>query len=123
MFVGVLLVVFAAALGWISWRLGGVEGFQREVLVKGAITGVEQHLLNQRPDGVSESEIRAAFGKLHAAADDRRLDKNAFYQTLKNYETSFKGPNKRPSDGEVRDFLTALDKCALPSEATPSRDL
>jgi len=117
------VVVFGAATGWIAWRLGGVEGFQREVLVKGALAGVEQHLLNQRPDGVAESEIRDAFDRLRNATDARRLDKNAFYWTLKNYESAFKGPNKRPSDGEVRDFLRALDKCILSSETTPSRDL
>lgn len=123
LFVGVLVLGFGGVIGWISWRLGGLEGFQREVLLKGAINGVEEHLLAHRPDGVSESEIRAAFVRLRAATDRRHLDKNAFYQVLKNYETTYKQPNKRPSDGEVRDFLRALDRCILPLEGVSPRDL
>lgn len=120
---GVLFLVFGGVIGWISWRLGGLEGFQREVLIKGALNGVEAHLLDHRPDGVSESEIRDAFTRLRIATDKRLLDKNAFYQTLKNYEITYKQLNKRPSDGEVRDFLRALDRCILSSEGVSPRDL
>lgn len=120
---GALAVVSVIAFGWIAWRLGGIEGFQRQVLIKGAIAGVERQLLSHRPDGIAESEVTATFDALRAATDEQRLDTDALYDAFKRYDAAFRKRKSQPSDGEVRDFLLALEKCARQSSATPSRDL
>lgn len=115
----VVVGVTAAITAWIVWRMQGIAGFQREVLVKGAVSGMEAQALRQRPDGISESEIHATFDRLRAAVSQEKADLDRLYQVLRDYQRRFKDPRKRPSDGEMRAFLQALDAAIL-SATRPS---
>ena len=112
--------VMGVILVWIVWGMGGIEGFERDVLTKGAVTGVEGHLVLHRPDGVSDEEIHVVFERVREAVSDDRVDREALYRALDGYQEVFKGTRKRPSDGEVRSFLTDLEMC-IRDEATPEQ--
>jgi hypothetical protein len=111
--------VAVAVTGWVAWRMGGMEGFQREVLVKGAVSGMETQVLKQRPDGVSESEIEATFDRVRAAVSEEKADLDQLYRALRDYERTYRDRRKRPSDGEMRAFLAALEAAVLPAPANP----
>ncbi|MBM3214294.1 hypothetical protein FJZ36_05215 [Candidatus Poribacteria bacterium] len=119
LFAVVIGAVVGGALGWISWRMGGISGFQREVLVKGAVIGVEQQVLAQRPDGISEDEVKAEFSRLRDAVSQDRVDKGLLYHALRDYQRAFKNTNRKPSDGELRSFLSSLDQAILSVDPTP----
>ena len=109
-----LIVVLGVAFVWIVWKMGGIEGFEREILTKGAVSGVEQHVHRHRPDGVSDEEITVVFERVRQAVTDDRADPDRLYETLRAYQKMFKGTGKRPSDGQIRTFLDDLDACILP---------
>ena len=112
---GVLLVV---VIGFVAWRMGGVEGFEQRVLVSGSVEATKEHILKNRPDGISESEIEALFASLDEAIDKGKVDLDRLYETIRRYQKTYKLPEKRPSNDELRAVLNELQKTILPEPAT-----
>jgi hypothetical protein len=110
--IGLLMV--GGAFAFVAWRAGGVSKIESELLVNGSLKLLEGHALAQRPDGISETELRDTFAGARDAVTDGRADLDRLYSVLRDYEERFKGTKTKPSTGEMREFLTNLDGSLLP---------
>ena len=110
--IGLLMV--GGGFAFVAWRAGGVRAIQSEFVVNGALNLLETHALEQRPDGISETELRETFARTRDAVTDARVNLDRLYTVLRDYEERFKGTKTKPSTGEMREFLTNLDGAVLP---------
>ena len=72
--------------------------------VSKAIDSASKNALNQRPDGISEKEIKQTFEQLKYANKNNQVDWNKLYHILKKYQLQ-KSP---PSYEETIRFLEGL---------------
>ena len=109
-----LLAVVAVSLiagGVIYRRVGGPEG-GRYWMAERALNGVEKHLKsNNRPDGISEDQVIAAFANVREAIQQRKVSLTSLYRVLKSYQAEFH--NTKPSTPEAQTFLIELEKTIL----------
>ena len=109
-----LLAVVAVSLiagSVIYRRVGGPEG-GRYWMAERALNGVEKHLKSKnRPDGISEDQVVAAFANVREAIQQRKVNLTSLYRVLKSYQTEFH--NTKPSTPEVQTFLIELEKTIL----------
>jgi hypothetical protein len=108
----VALIILAAGI-FVYMRLGGVEG-ARYWMAERALNKVEEHLLKNRPDGVSETEVRSQFQSVRLANADRRTNLIRLYRALKAYQNKFHGT--KPSTGETIEFLSNLESAISPED-------
>lgn len=108
------LLMIGGAFAFVAWRAGGVSQIESELLVNGSLKLLERHALDQRPDGISETELRDTFAGARDAVTGGRADLDRLYSVLRDYEERFKGTKTKPSTGEMREFLTNLDGSVLP---------
>jgi hypothetical protein len=106
------MIILAAGI-FVYQRFGGVEG-ARYWMAERALNKVEEHLLQNRPDGVSEAQIRSQFEKVRRTNGDRRTDLIQLYRVLKAYQTQFQ--RTKPSTPEVEAFLSALESTIIPED-------
>ncbi len=106
------LLILAAGI-FVYMRLGGVEG-ARYWMAGRALDKVEEHLLKNRPDGVSEAEVRSQFERVRDANADRRANLVRLYRALKAYQEKFQ--RTKPSTGETIEFLGNLESAIAPTE-------
>ncbi len=76
-----------------------------------ALNRVEAQLLQDRPDGVSETDIESQFETVREANKEHRTDLIQLYQVFRAYQTRFQ--KTQPSTGEVVEFLTKLESAIL----------
>ena len=108
----VALIVVATGI-FVYMQFGGVEG-ARYWMAERALNRVEEHLLKNRPDGVSETEVRSQFQSVRTANTDRRTNLIRLYWALKAYQKKFQ--NTKPSTGEAIEFLSNLESAILSEE-------
>ena len=112
----VLLFLFAIAVillaaGFIFYQqVGGIEG-SRYWMAGRALGKVEEHLLKNRPDGVSKTDVESQFEKVRNATTEWRVDLVELHRTLKDYQDRFQ--NTKPSTPETVRFLMNLEVAVL----------
>ena len=106
------LLILAAGI-FVYMRLGGVEG-ARYWMAGRALNKVEEHLLKNRPDGVSQAEVRSQFESVRAANAERRANLISLYRALKAYQDTFQ--STKPSTGETIQFLGNLESAISRTE-------
>ncbi|GIX07268.1 MAG: hypothetical protein KatS3mg115_1671 [Candidatus Poribacteria bacterium] len=117
--VGLALMIGLGAFFW--WRWGGLAGIQKEFLVRRTLRSVQELMLKQRPDGVTEAEIERLYTDLNRALTDDRVDLERLYVVLKDYLQRYHGTGKRPSTVEMQATLEAMRGTILPQEAVEPR--
>ena len=112
----VLLFLFAIAVILLATffifyqQVGGIEG-SRYWMAGRALGKVEEHLLKNRPDGVSKSDVENQFEKVRNAAAEWRVDLVELHRVLKDYQDLFQ--NTKPSTPETVQFLMNLEAAVL----------
>lgn len=112
----ILLFLFAIAVillaaGFIFYQqVGGIEG-SRYWMAGRALGKVQEHLLKNRPDGVSKTDVESQFKKVRNATTEWRVDLVELHRTLKDYQDRFQ--NTKPSTPETVRFLTNLEAAVL----------
>lgn len=76
-----------------------------------ALDKVEEHLLKNRPDGVSKTDVESQFETVRNANTEWRVDLLALHRVLKDYQDRFQ--NTKPSTPETVQFLTNLEATVL----------
>ena len=113
----VLLFLFAIAVillaaGFIFYQqVGGIEG-SRYWMAGRALGKVQEHLLKNRPDGVSKADVESQFETVRSANTERRVDLVELHRVLKDYQDRFQ--NTKPSTPETVQFLMNLEAAVLP---------
>ena len=117
----VLLFLFAIAVillaaGFIFYQqVGGIEG-SRYWMAGRALGKVEEHLLKNRPDGVSKTDVEHQFETVRSANTERRVDLVELHRVLKDYQDRFQ--NSKPSTPETVQFLMNLEAAVLPKTSS-----
>ena len=112
----VLLFLFAIAVillaaGFIFYQqVGGIEG-SRYWMAGRALGKVQEHLLKNRPDGVSKADVESQFETVRSANTERRVDLVELHRVLKDYQDRFQ--NTKPSTPEAVQFLMNLEAAVL----------
>ena len=115
----VLLFLFVIATiifmaGFIFYqRVGGIEG-ARYWMAGRALDKVEEHLLDNRPDGIPQSHVERQFEKVQSANAEGRVGLLELHHVLSDYQKRFQ--KTKPSTPEVVEFLTNLEATILPDE-------
>jgi hypothetical protein len=91
-------------------QVGGIEG-ARYWMAGRALDKVEEHLLKNRPDGVSKTDVESQFETVRNANTEWRVDLLALHRVLKDYQDRFQ--NTKPSTPETVQFLTNLEATVL----------
>lgn len=113
----VLLFLFAIAVillaaGFIFYQqVGGIEG-SRYWMAGRALGKVQEHLLKNRPDGVSETDVENQFETVRNANTERRVDLVELHRALTDYQDRFQ--NSKPSTPETVQFLMNLEAAVFP---------
>ena len=113
----VLLFLFAIAVillaaGLIFYQqVGGIEG-SRYWMAGRALGKVQEHLLKNRPDGVSKADVENQFETVRSANTEWRVDLVELHRVLKDYQDRFQ--NSKPSTPETVQFLMNLEAAVLP---------
>jgi hypothetical protein len=113
----VLLFLFAIAVillvaGFIFYQqVGGIEG-SRYWMAGRALGKVQEHLLKNRPDGVSKVDVESQFEMVRSANTEWRVDLVELHRVLKDYQDRFQ--NSKPSTPETVQFLMNLETAVLP---------
>ena len=113
----VLLFLFAIAVillaaGFVFYQqVGGIEG-SRYWMAGRALGKVQVHLLKNRPDGVSKTDVESQFETVRRANTERRVDLVELHRVLKDYQDRFQ--NSNPSTPETVQFLINLEAAVLP---------
>ena len=113
----VLLFLFAIAVillaaGLIFYQqVGGIEG-SRYWMAGRALGKVQEHLLKNRPDGVSKADVESQFETVRSANTEWRVDLVELHRVLKDYQDRFQ--NSKPSTPETVQFLMNLEAAVLP---------
>lgn len=113
----VLLFLFAIAVillaaGFIFYQqVGGIEG-SRYWMAGRALGKVQEHLLKNRPDGVSKADVENQFETVRNANTERRVDLVELHRALTDYQDRFQ--NSKPSTPETVQFLMNLEAAVFP---------
>ena len=110
LFLFVIAVVLLAACFIFYQQVGGIEG-SRYWMAGRALGKVEEHLLKNRPDGVSKTDVESQFEKVRNATTEWRVDLVELHRTLKDYQDRFQ--NTKPSTPEAVQFLMNLEAAVL----------
>ncbi len=110
LFLFVIAVVLLAACFIFYQQVGGIEG-SRYWMAGRALGKVEEHLLKNRPDGVSKTDVESQFEKVRNATTEWRVDLVELHRTLKDYQDRFQ--NTKPSTPETVRFLMNLEVAVL----------
>ena len=112
--IAVFLTIVALTIlvgGLVVYQLaGGIEG-GRYWMAGHALNRVKAQLLQNRPDGISETDIESRFEIVREANKERQTDLIQLYQVLRAYQTQFQ--KTQPATGEVVEFLTQLESAIL----------
>ncbi len=113
-FLFAILAVSLLAGGIIYRQIGGPEG-ARYWMAERALNGVQQHLISKnRPDGISEDQVTAAFATVRTATQERRVNLTALYRVLRAYQDAFH--NTKPATPEVQTLLQELRNTVISGE-------
>lgn len=110
LFLFVIAVVLLAACFIFYQQVGGIEG-SRYWMAGRALGKVEEHLLKNRPDGVSKTDVESQFEKVRNATTEWRVDLVELHRPLKDYQDRFQ--NTKPSTPETVRFLMNLEAAVL----------
>ena len=112
----ILLFLFAIAVILLAGcfifyqQVGGLEG-ARYWMAGRALDKVEEHLLKNRPDGVSKPDVESRFEKARHATVKRRVDLVELHRVLTAYQNRFQ--KTKPSTPETVQFLNNLEATVL----------
>ena len=113
----VLLFLFAIAVillaaGFVFYQqVGGIDG-SRYWMAGRALDKVQEHLLKNRPDGVSKADVENQFETVRSANTERRVDLVELHRVLRDYQDRFQ--KSKPSTPETVQFLMNLEAAVLP---------
>ena len=110
LFLFVLAVILLAACFIFYQQVGGIEG-ARYWMAGRALGNVEEHLLKNRPDGISKSDVESLFETVRNATSEWRVNLVDLHRVLKDYQNRFQ--NTKPSTPETIEFLTNLEAAVL----------
>jgi hypothetical protein len=110
LFLFAIAVILLAACFIFYQQVGGIEG-SRFWMAGRALGEVEEHLLKNRPDGISKTDVESRFEKVQNATSEWRVDLVELHRVLKNYQNRFQ--NTKPSTPETVQFLTNLEATVL----------
>ena len=111
LFVFAIAVILLVACFIFYQQVGGIEGSRYWMAVQ-ALGNVEKHLLKNRPDGISKTDVEGQFEKVRNATSEWRVDLVQLHGVLKDYQNRFQ--NTKPSTPETVQFLTNLEATVLP---------
>ena len=101
------MTIIISAVGiFVYQRFGGVEG-ARYWMAARALNRVEKHVLQNRPDGVSEADVHSQFEKIRQENAEGRTDLIRLDWVLRDYLTKFR--STKPSTQEAIEFLDHLE--------------
>ncbi len=106
--------LIVAVIGFAVYqRIGGSPGVKRR-LANMALSGTQKRMLEYRPDGISEQEIRDTISAVRKANDHpEAVDLLALYRILDEYNRRFRG--SKPSTNEMLSYLQQLRETILES--------
>ena len=110
LFLFVLAVILLAACFIFYQQVGGIEG-ARYWMAGRALGNVEEHLLKNRPDGISKSDVESLFETVRNATSEWGVNLVDLHRVLKDYQNRFQ--NTKPSTPETIEFLTNLEAAVL----------
>ena len=108
------IVAVALTVGIVVYqRVGGTDGSGYWMAGR-ALSNVEEHLLENRPDSIPEPHVENQFEKVRSANAERRVDLLELYRVLRDYQTRFQ--KTKPSTPEAMEFLNNLETTILPED-------
>ena len=110
LFLFAIAVILLAACFIFYQQVGGIEG-ARYWMAGRALDKVEEHLLKNRPDGVSKPDVESRFEKARNATAEWRVDLVELHRVLTDYQDRFQ--NAKPSTPETVEFLMNLEATVL----------
>ena len=114
LFLFAIAVILLAACFIFYQQVGGIEG-SRFWMAGRALGEVEEHLLKNRPDGISKMDVERRFEKVQNATSEWRVDLVELHRVLKDYQDRFQ--NTKPSTRETVHFLTILEATVPPEDS------
>ena len=114
LFLFAIAVILLAACFIFYQQVGGIEG-SRFWMAGRALGEVEEHLLKNRPDGISKTDVERRFEKVQNATSEWRVDLVELHRVLKDYQDRFQ--NTKPSTPETVHFLTILEATVPPEDS------
>jgi hypothetical protein len=104
-FLAVGLLILALGLMIAYRQLGGIEGARYWMAGK-ALDATETHALDNRPDDISEDQVKAYFQAVRQANKEREADLAKLYLILRYYQANYW--QTKPSNTQTRQFLAEL---------------
>ena len=104
-FLAIGLLILALGLVIAYHQLGGIEGARYWMAGK-ALDAIETHALDNRPDDISEDQVKTHFQAVRQANKDKAADLARLYLVLRYYQANYW--QTRPSNTQARQFLTEL---------------
>ena len=104
-FLAIGLLVLALGLMIAYRQLGGIEGARYWIAGK-ALDAIEAHALDNRPDDISEDQVKAHFQVVRQANKERESDLAKLYLILRYYQANYW--QTKPSNTQARQFLAEL---------------
>ena len=117
LFVFAIAVILLAACFFFYQQVGGIEG-SRYWMAGRALGNVEKHLLKNRPDGISKTDVEGQFEKVRNATSEWHVDLVELHRVLKDYQDRFQ--NTKPSTPETVQFLMNLEATVVTEESNQS---
>ena len=117
LFVFAIAVILLVACFIFYQQVGGIEG-SRYWMAGRALGNVEKHLLKNRPDGISKTDVESQFEKVRNANTEWRVDLVELHRVLKDYQDRFQ--NTKPSTPETVQFLMNLEATVLTEKSSQS---
>ncbi len=113
-------IIVCAGLGVLAYNLiGGAGGLRHWTAIR-ALNGTEKHILNHRPDGVPQENVKKQFETVRQAIQNQQIDLDSLYQSIKTYQEKFYIPGLsvkiKPSTPEVEEFLSQLNQTIISDE-------
>ena len=109
-----VITTIVLVVGFILYqRVGGTEGAPY-CMAGRALNKVEEHVLDNRPDGISSPHVEKQFEKVRSANTERRVGLVELYRVLRDYQNRFQ--KTKASIPEVVEFLTNLEATILLDE-------
>ena len=114
LFLFAIAVILLAACFIFYQQVGGIDG-SRFWMAGRALGEVEEHLLKNRPDGISKTDVERRFEKAQNATSEWRVDLVELHRVLKDYQDRFQ--NTKTSTPETVQFLTILEATVPPEDS------
>jgi len=83
-------------------------------LVNQTLNNTEKDILDRRPDGISEDEVKMTFQDVKNANSEGKINLEELHRILDDYQRKFK--DKKPSTDEIKNFLSELSSTRINSE-------